>query len=124
MVPGANFPNKVAHRITPIVSEELNKQVHELLQKELIRESLSPYVVPTVLTPKKNEEWRMCIDSRAINKIIIKYRFPFLRMDDIMECLGGAAYFTKIDLKIGYHQICIKEGDGWKNAFKTKGLYE
>ena len=63
LIPRANFPNKVAHRMTPIESEELNKQVNELLQKGLIRESLSPGVVPAVLEPKKNGEWRMCIDS-------------------------------------------------------------
>ena len=62
-IPGASFPNKATHRMTPTKTKELNRQVQELLRKGLIQETLSPCAVPTVLAPKKDGEWRMCIDS-------------------------------------------------------------
>ena len=104
---------------------EIEKIIKELLESSVIRPSISPYSSPVVMMLKRYGEWRMCLDFRALNKLMVKDKFPIPVVYDLLEKLNEGQFFTKLDLRSGYHQIRMKEVDIPKTAFRThEGHYE
>ena len=103
-----------------IENEEIKKQIQELFDKDFIHSSASPCGSPIILVPKKYGCWRMFVDFRALRKITIKNCYPLTHTDYLIDQLNNVVYFKELDLRSGYHQICIAENDVWKTTFKTK----
>ena len=125
LVPGAAPVAKAPYRLAPPEMKELFEQLQELLGKEFIRPSSSPWGAPTLFVKKEDGSQRMCIDYRELNKLTVKNRYPLPRIDDLFDQLQGASWFSKIDLRSGYHQMRVREADIEKTAFRTRyGHYE
>ena len=87
------------------------------MDKQFVRPSVSPWGAPVLLVKKKDGTMRLCVDYRQLNKVTIKNKYPFPRIDDLMDQLVGACVFSKIDLRLGYHQIRVKSEDIPKTVF-------
>ncbi|KAI3700446.1 hypothetical protein L2E82_45075 [Cichorium intybus] len=125
LVLGAAPVARAPYRLAPSEMEELRKQLEELLDLGFFRPSSSPWRAPILFVKKKYGSMRMCIDYRELNKITVKNKYPLPRIDDLFDQLQGATYFSKIDLRSGYHQLKIRESDILKTAFRTRyGHYE
>ena len=124
-LPGEAPPHKSPYRLSTAELDELKRQIDTLLEQGWIRPSSSPYGAPILFIPKKDGKWRMCIDYRALNKITVKNRYPLPKVEELLDRLHGARYFTKLDLASGYHQIRVREADVHKTAFVSRyGSYE
>ncbi|GBG58649.1 hypothetical protein CBR_g50 [Chara braunii] len=117
---GAIPPRGCMYRMIEEELSVLRAQLDDLLEKSWIRLSSSPYGAPVLFVRKKNKDLRLCIDYRKLNAQTIKNADPLPRIDDLLERLGGAKFFSKIDLKSRYHQLEIRKEDRYKTAFKTR----
>ena len=118
--PGHVPPFRPMYRLSPMETREAKEQITKLLEKGLIEPSTSPYGAPILFVPKPNGRGlRMCLDLRALNSVTIKNRYPLPRIDDLLDKITGASYFTSLDLTAGYHQIRITDEDVPKTAFRT-----
>ncbi|GBG90746.1 hypothetical protein CBR_g51253 [Chara braunii] len=122
---GSSIPKDRIYRMSPSEFDELRRQLKELVEKGWIWPSVSPYECPVLFVSTKGGTLRMCIDYRGLNAITVKNREALRCIDDLLDKVQGCRYFSKIDLKSGYHQIAIRPEDQHKTAFQTRyGLYE
>jgi hypothetical protein len=125
LVPCSLPPNVLPYRHPFSQKNEIEKIVQGLLQAGVIHPSIGPYSSFVVMVLNKEGTWCMCPEFRALNKLTIKDKFPIPVIDDLLDELSGAQYFTKLDLRSDYHQIHMQEADIPKTSFRThEGHYE
>jgi hypothetical protein len=125
LLPGSVPISKAPYRMSLPELTELKIQLQELLDKEYIRPSVSPWGAPVLFVKNKDGTLILCIDYRQLNKMTIKNKYPLPRTNDLFDQVGGAKIFSKLDLRSSYHQVRIKDKDINKTSFQTRyGHYE
>jgi hypothetical protein len=125
LVPGTAPIFKRPYRMDANQLADVKEQLQELLDKGYIRPSASPWGAPIIFVPQKDGTQRMCVDYHSHNEVTIKNKYPLPRIDDLFDQLKGACFFSKIDLRSGYHQLKIRATDIPKITFITRySLYE
>jgi hypothetical protein len=117
--PGAKAPWGPIYNLSELELTTLRESLDDLLDKGFIRASSSPAGAPVLFSKKKDSALRLCVDFCGLNRITIKNRYPIPLVNNIMDRLHNAKVFSKIDLRAGYHNVRIREGDEWKTAFHT-----
>jgi hypothetical protein len=125
LLPGTAPISKRPYRMSVEELKELNKQLTELQEAGYIRPSSSPWGAPILFVQKKDGSQRMCVDYRSLNDVTVKNKYLLPHIEDLFDHMRGARVFSKIDLRLGYHQMKIRPSDISKTTFSTRyGLYE
>lgn len=125
LMPGAQPVNNRPYRHKPKHKSEIEQQIQELLEAGVIQKSSSPFASPVILVKKKDGTWRLCTDYRQLNAMTVVAKFPIPVIEELLDELHRAVWFSKLDLRAGYHQIRLAEGEEYKTAFQThSGHYE
>ena len=112
-------------RLAPHRRETVEVEVDKMLEGGVIEPSMSPWASPVVLVKKKDGTTRFCVDYRRLNSVTVKDAYPLPRVEDCLDTMAGAAWFSSMDLASGYWQLDIEEGDRPKTAFTThRGLFQ
>lgn len=125
LLTGTTPVNVRPYRYSPARKDEIEKQLARMLSDGIIKASTSPFASPVLLVRKKDNTWRFCIDYQQLNAFMVKNKHPMPIVEELIDELAGANWFSKLDFRAGYHQIRIAPDDTHKTAFKTHdGLYE
>jgi hypothetical protein len=125
LIEGARPVSIRPYRFSPTMKDEIESQVAEMLQTGLIQHSTSAFSSPVLLVKKKDNACRFCVDYRHLNALTVKSKYPVPIIDELLDELFGASWFSILDLRASFHQILLKQGEAHKTAFQTHmGHYE
>jgi hypothetical protein len=119
LVPGARPVSMRPYRVVPELKTEIEKQVQELLDQGVIQLSNSPFGSLVLLVKKGDKTWPLVVDYRHLNALTVKGKYPLPIIDELLDELAGSKWFSKLDLKAGYHQIRLAPGEEAKTTFQT-----
>jgi hypothetical protein len=119
LIQGARPVNSTSYRYPPVLNDEIETQVTQMLQQGVIQPSNSPFSSPVLLVKKKDGSWRFCVDYRYLNDLTVKGTFPIPVFKQLMDELSNAKWFSILGLFAGYHQVRLREGEEHKTVFST-----
>jgi len=125
LILGSEPKSSKVYLLSPVEQKELDSFLEENLCTRRICSSKSPMAAPVFFIKKKDGSLQLVQDYRALNSMTVKNKYPLLLISELISQLHGARYFTKLNIRWGFNNVCIKPGDKWKAAFRTnRGLFE